>query len=58
MTQRTPIAGGFVLVLPIVLGFGGGLATGEPTAGAVGGLAIGILFALIVWAFDRSRRRG
>jgi len=58
MTRRNPIAGGFLLILPIVLGFGWGLATGQPMAGAVLGLGVGLVLALIVWAIDRSRGRG
>ncbi len=58
MARRNPIGGGFLLILPIVLGFGGGLATGQPMAGVVLGLAVGILLALIVWGIDRSRGRG
>ena len=55
MTQRTPKAGGFLLILPIVTGFTWGLATGHATEGAVAGLAIGIVLALIVWAVDRRQ---
>jgi len=58
MTRRNPIAGGFVLILPIVLGFGWGLAIGQPMAGALLGLGVGLVLALIVWAIDRSRGRG
>lgn len=56
MTQRSPQAGGFFLILPVVAGFAWGLATQRATEGAVIGLAIGIALALIVWAVDRRRR--
>ena len=55
MTRRNPIAGGFWLILPIVLGFGWGLATGQPMAGVVLGLAVGAILALIIWLVDRRR---
>jgi len=55
MTRRNPIAGGFWLILPIVLGFGWGLASGQPMAGVVLGLAVGAILALIIWLVDRRR---
>ena len=57
MTRRNPTAGGFLLILPIVVGFAWGLAAGQPMAGVVVGLAIGILLALIVWAVDHKKNR-
>ena len=57
MTTPTPRAGGFFLILPIVVGFGWGLATGQAMLGAIIGLAVGLVLALIVWAVDRARRR-
>lgn len=58
MTTPTPVAGGFFLILPIVAGFGWGLATGRAMQGAIIGFAVGLVLALIVWAVDRTRRRG
>ncbi|MDQ3077459.1 MAG: hypothetical protein M3Q83_01300 [Pseudomonadota bacterium] len=55
MTRRTPMAGGFFLILPIVAGFGWGVATDHAMQGALIGLAVGIVLALIVWAVDRRR---
>ncbi len=57
MERRNPIAGGFVLIVPIILGFGWGLAVGQPAAWVLVGLAVGVALALIVWAIDRSRSR-
>lgn len=54
MTQQTSKAGGFFLILPIVAGFTWGLLTGRAMQGALAGLAIGLLLALIVWIMDRS----
>ena len=55
MTDRNPRAGGFFLILPIVAGFSWGIATDRAMQGALVGLAIGVVLALIVWAWDRRR---
>ena len=55
MTQPSPRAGGFFLILPIVLGFGLGLMTGQPMQGAVIGLGFGLVLALALWLVDRRR---
>ena len=56
MTSPTPMAGGFFLALPIVVGFGWGLASGRALQGALVGLVVGLALALLVWAIDRRRR--
>ncbi len=56
MTPPTPMAGGFFLVVPIVAGFGWGLASGRALEGALIGLLVGLALALLVWAIDRRRR--
>lgn len=56
MTRPTPHAGGFFLVFPIVIGFGWGLATGQAMQGAITGLAIGLILAVLFWMLDRRRR--
>lgn len=55
MTHRSPLAGGFPLVVLILAGFGIGAAFGEPAIGVVSGLAAGIVAALVVWRLDRDR---
>lgn len=55
MTRPTPRAGGFFLVLPILIGFGWGLKSGRAMQGAVIGLAIGLALALLIWLLDRRR---
>lgn len=55
MANPTPMAGGFFLVLPIVVGFGWGLASGRALDGALIGLLVGLVLALAVWAIDRRR---
>ena len=57
MTTPTPVAGGFFLILPIVAGFLWGLGSGRAMQGAIVGLAVGLVLALIVWAVDRAQRR-
>lgn len=56
MARTTPRAGGFFLVLPILIGFGWGLASGRAMQGAIAGLAIGLVLALLIWLLDHRRR--
>ena len=55
MPTPTPMAGGFFLILPIVVGFLWGVASGRAMQGAITGLGLGLLCAFIVWAIDRRR---
>ncbi len=55
MTRPTPMAGGFFLIAPIVVGFIWGLAADRAMQGAIVGFAIGLLLALIIWLVDRRR---
>lgn len=57
MRTPTPMAGGFFLILPIVVGFGWGLVSGRALPGALIGLVVGAVLAFIVWAVDRARQR-
>jgi membrane associated rhomboid family serine protease len=57
MKSPTPLAGGFFLVLPIVVGFAWGLTEGRAMQGAVAGLCLGLLLAALVWLIDRLRQR-
>ena len=57
MAEQKPMAGGFLLILAILIGFGWGVAEGDPVKGAVLGTAVGIVIAVIVWLWDRRRRR-
>jgi hypothetical protein len=49
------MAGGFFLVLPIVVGFFWGLASGRAMQGTIIGLGVGLAFALAIWLLDRRR---
>ena len=53
--QRTPTAGGFFLVAPILVGFAAGLATGDAMRGVLIGTGIGLALLLGVWLADRRR---
>ena len=53
--SRTPVSGGFLLALSLVVGVAIGAAKGQPTAGFFAGLAIGIALVVLVWLADRMR---
>lgn len=53
--KRTPKAGGFFLVAPILIGFVIGLATGDAMRGVMIGTGAGIVAALAVWLLDNRR---
>jgi hypothetical protein len=57
MSTPTPLAGGFFLVLPIIVGFLWGLTEGRAMQGAVAGLGVGLLLAAAIWLFDWLRQR-
>ena len=56
MTTPTPMAGGFFLILPIVVGFVWGIFSGRALDGVLIGLGVGLVLAFIVWLVDRRRR--
>lgn len=56
MTKRDPVAGGFFLIIALIVGLTWGVANGTAMEGALIGLAVGILLALAVWLVDRARR--
>lgn len=57
MTKRDPVAGGFFLIAPIVIGFIVGVARGAAMEGALIGAAVGLVALLIVTFVDRRRQR-
>ncbi len=57
MNTPTPMAGGFFLILPIIVGFLWGLTGGRAMVGALAGLGLGLLLAAAVWLVDRFRQR-
>ncbi len=42
----------------ILIGFGWGVAGGNPMKGALVGTAVGIAIAVLIWLSDGLRRRG
>lgn len=57
MSKPVPRAGGFLLMLTILVGLAGGVAVGSPITGVVIGTAIGIAVALLVWMGDARKQR-
>lgn len=55
-SSRTPLAGGFLLSISILIGAIVGAMRGEPSFGFVVGAGVGIALAVLVWLVDRMRR--
>ena len=55
MPRKSPLAGGFFLILAIFAGVAIGVAQGQPTIGVLAGTALGGGLALFVWWLDRRR---
>ena len=53
--KRDPIAGGFFLIAPILIGFFAGMATGDAMRGVLIGTGIGIALLLGLWLLDHRR---
>ncbi|MBQ1500594.1 MAG: hypothetical protein IIZ38_19985 [Sphingomonas sp.] len=53
--SKTPMAGGFLLALSLIVGVFAGIARGEASFGFVVGLGIGIALLVLVWLVDRMR---
>ncbi len=54
-TPSEPRAGGAFIALTVVAGAVIGVAFRQPSAGVVGGAAIGIAIAVCLWLADRRR---
>lgn len=55
MAQRNTLGGGCFLIIPMLIGFIAGMATGNAYRGVLIGTAIGIALAVAVWLIDRRR---
>lgn len=53
--QRSPTAGGFLLIAAILIGFVVGMATNDVMRGVIIGTAIGIILAVATWLIDRRQ---
>jgi hypothetical protein len=54
-TPPSPRAGGFLLAASILVGTAIGIALRQPTLGVLGGTALGLILALLLWLLDRRR---
>ncbi len=54
---RTPMAGGFLLALSLIVGTVLGAGQGQASIGFVAGLGVGLLLLIAVWLIDRRRGR-
>ena len=54
-SSRTPLAGGFLLSISILIGAVAGAMKGEASFGFVLGAGVGITLAVQVWLIDRMR---
>jgi uncharacterized membrane protein len=55
MAQQNKLGGGCFLIVPILIGFIAGMATGSAYRGVLIGTGIGIVLAVAIWLIDRSR---
>lgn len=55
MARPNPAAGGFFLIAAILIGFGVGVALGQPVLGALVGTLAGVGIAVATWLIDRRR---
>ena len=55
MQSPTTRAGGIFLTVGILIGFGWGVAGGNPMKGILIGTALGAAAALVLWLVDRRR---
>jgi hypothetical protein len=55
MSNRTPAAGGFFLVIAILAGFVIGMTRGDPVGGSLIGTIVGAVAATVLWIVDRRR---
>ena len=55
MAKRDSQAGGFWLILAIIIGTALGIWQGQPSIGVLAGTAVGVLLAVGVYLKDRAR---
>lgn len=50
--SKAPLAGGFFIAIGMLGGAGVGVAAGEPSAGMVIGLGLGVAVAALIWLLN------
>ena len=55
MNDRPTTAGGFFLIIAILVGFALGVYGGQALLGTIAGTLVGTLIAVAVWLKDRKR---
>lgn len=55
--DRPRLAGGIFIFFSLLIGAVAGVAMGQPSIGMIGGFAIGVVLALIVWLVDYNRAK-
>jgi len=53
--SRTPVSGGFFLILSLMAGVLIGATQGQTTAGFFIGLGIGLILLVAIWQIDKRR---
>jgi hypothetical protein len=56
-SSRTPMAGGFLLAVSLLVGTVLGAGRGQASIGFVAGLGAGLVLLVAVWLIDRTRTR-
>jgi hypothetical protein len=56
-SSRTPMAGGFLLAVSLLVGTVLGAGRGQASIGFVAGLGVGLALLVAVWLIDRIRLR-
>ena len=54
-SNRAPLAGGFLIAIATMIGAFVGATQGQPSAGLLAGVAVGVVLAFAVWLRDRGR---
>ena len=56
MTKAKPTSGGIFIALGVLIGFGVGVAKGQPSVGVLAGTALGVAAAVILWLVQTRKR--
>lgn len=53
--SKNPMAGGAIIAITTTVGAIWGAREGQPSAGLLTGLGVGVLVSLLIWLLDRRR---